>query len=84
MNVVRHHCLMGERRLRMTYDEVADAAFIYLTDPIEPGAAVSGRTLDCHLDHAAVNASFDSDGRLLGIELLGVSRLLRSDALPDQ
>jgi hypothetical protein len=66
----------------MTYDEVAHAAFIYLTDPIEPGAAVSGGTLDVPLDRAAVNASFDSVGRLLGIELLGVSRLLRPDSLP--
>ena len=82
--MVRHHYAMRERWLRMTYDEVADASFIYLTDPIEPGAAVSGGTLDRHLDQAAVNASFDSDGRLLGIELLGVSRLLRSDALPDR
>ena len=66
----------------MTYDPVADAAFLYLADPIEPGAAVSGSTLNRELDRAAVNASFDSAGRLLGIELLGVSRLLRPESLP--
>jgi hypothetical protein len=29
----------------MTYDEVADPAFLHLVEPIEPGAAVSGSTL---------------------------------------
>lgn len=67
----------------MTYDPVADAAFLYLVDPIEPGSAVSGSTLNRALDRAAVNASFDSEGRLLGIELLGVSRLLPPESLPE-
>jgi uncharacterized protein YuzE len=73
---------MLERAVRMTYDADADAAFLYLADPIEPGAAVSGSTLNRQLDCAAVNASFDVDGRLLGIELLGVSRLLRPESIP--
>ena len=74
---------MADHTVRLTYDPDADAAFIYLSDPIEPGAAVSGSTLNRVLDRASVNASFDADGRLLGIELLGVSRLLRPESIPN-
>ena len=78
----RHHGRMPERAIRMTYDPEADAAFVYLADPIERGAAVSSSTLNRPLDSAAVIASFDADGRLLGIELLGVTRLLRPESVP--
>jgi uncharacterized protein YuzE len=66
----------------MTYDEVADAAYIYLSDPIERGGEASSSVLDKKLDRASVIASFDQQDRLVGIELLGVSRLLRADAIP--
>lgn len=68
---------MDKISLRMTYDPESDAAYIYITDPIEPGGVASGSTLNRPLDRSAVNADFDHEGRLLGIELLGVSRLLR-------
>jgi uncharacterized protein YuzE len=73
---------MTERQLRMTYDEEADAAFIYLSDPIERGDEASSSILNKHLDQAAVVASFDKEDRLIGIELLGASRILRPDAIP--
>ena len=66
----------------MTYDPEADAAYLYITDPIEAGASVSNSTLRREMESASVIADFDRDGRLLGIELLGVSRLLRSEAVP--
>jgi len=68
----------------MTYDEVADAAFIYITDPIGAGEVVASGTLSRPLERAAVTVSFDAADRVLGIELLGVSRLLRPEALPQQ
>ncbi len=71
-----------ELSLRMTYDPVADAAYIYVTDPIEPGSAVTTTVLDYNLTMASVNVDFDDKDRLLGIELLGVSRLLRPGTLP--
>ena len=37
---------MTEMSLRMTYDPEADAACIYVTDPIEPGALVKNVVLD--------------------------------------
>lgn len=38
--------------------------------------------LDYHTPGASVVVDFDRDHRLLGIELLGVSHLLRSEAVP--
>lgn len=74
---------MDEISLRMTYDSEADAAYIYITDPIEPGGVASGSTLNRTLDRAYVNADFDHEGKLLGIEILGVSRLLRAGVVAD-
>jgi hypothetical protein len=68
----------------MTYDKSVDAAFIYLTDPIEHGEVVRGDTFGRDLDQTAVLGAFDAEGRLLGIELLGVSRLVRPESLPEQ
>jgi uncharacterized protein YuzE len=73
---------MTELFLRMTYDSAADAAYIYVTDPIEPGSAVTTTVLDHSLTMASVNVDFDDEDRLLGIELLGVSRLIRTGILP--
>lgn len=73
---------MIERTLRMTYDPVADAAYIYIADPILAGEAVRTAMVDSALDAAALTLDFDLNNRLLGIELLGVSRLLRPDAIP--
>lgn len=74
---------MSEISLRMTYDPDADAAFIYITDPIEPGSAVSNSVLNRLTPGASLIATFDSTDKLLGIELLGVSRLLHSEVLAE-
>jgi hypothetical protein len=47
-----------------------------------PGEATQGATLDRYFGSASVHVDLDSDNRLLGIELLGVSRLLRPEAVP--
>jgi uncharacterized protein YuzE len=74
---------MPEINLRMTYDPDADAGFIYITDPIETGGAASSTMLEKFTPGAAVIASFDANDKLLGIELLGASRLLRPGVLAD-
>jgi uncharacterized protein YuzE len=74
---------MSERLVRMTYDAEADAAYLYITDPVEAGASVSNSVLPKSIDSATVVADFDRDDCLLGIEILGVTRLLRPSAVPD-
>lgn len=73
---------MIERLLRMTYDPDADAAYIYVMDPIGRGEAAQSAVLDHYFDSASVNVDLDDQNRLLGIELLGVSRLLRPETVP--
>ena len=67
--------------MRVTYDSEADAAFIYLTPSIGWGEATGSRHFDLEVKNAAVTASLNEDGRLLGLELLGVSRLLTPEGL---
>jgi len=55
----------------MTYDSDADAAYVYLQPPtvVEPSGAT---TLTVSAD---INLDFDSEGRLVGVEILGASNL---------
>jgi uncharacterized protein YuzE len=55
----------------MTYDSDADAAYVYLQPPtvVEPSVAT---TLTVNAD---INLDFDSEGRLVGVEILGASNL---------
>ena len=57
--------------LRITYDTEADAAYIYLQPPTAMQPSVAS-TVTATRD---VNLDFDSDGRLIGIEILGRSVL---------
>jgi len=71
-----------DQYLRMTYDPETDAAYIYVTDPIEDGGVASSTVLDHYTPNASVIVTFDENDRLLGIEFLGVSNLLRPEAIP--
>jgi uncharacterized protein YuzE len=55
----------------MTYDSDVDAAYVYLQPPtvVEPSVAT---TLTVNAD---VNLDFDSEGRLVGVEILRASIL---------
>ena len=66
--------------MRITYDREADAAYIYLTE-IEPGGVTSGSTLNRHMEMASVNCDFNAADQLVGIEVLGASRVLPPDVL---
>jgi uncharacterized protein YuzE len=67
--------------MRVTYDPAVNAAYIYLRE-IEPGG--SRRTISVNgpdLTTGSVVLDFDSEGRLIGIEVLEADRLLTPDLL---
>jgi uncharacterized protein YuzE len=72
-----------------TYDSDADAAYIHLEHPIPPGAAEKTATFDT--DRGMFNLDLSTDGKVLGLEILGARThlppaLLRAilDHNPDQ
>ncbi len=52
--------------MKVAYDALAKAAYIYLMDDIDPGAAVR----QIVADNGNVVLDLDKDNRLIGIELL--------------
>ena len=60
--------------LRFTHDPVADAAYIYVRYPIEFGEVVRSDVETPPM--TSIIYDFDDEGRLLGIEILGASKLL--------
>ncbi|WBO61497.1 DUF2283 domain-containing protein [Streptomyces camelliae] len=63
--------------MRVEYDASADMAYIYLVDKIGLGEAVRQVPVE---DNTAI-LDYDSDGRLLGIELFSARRRLHPDLL---
>lgn len=63
--------------MRMTYDESADAAYIYLVDVISRGEVAQTRFCDVYFEHGSVQLDLDTQGRLIGIEILGAKNVLR-------
>ncbi|MGI5419256.1 DUF2283 domain-containing protein [Actinomadura luteofluorescens] len=65
--------------LKVTYDQQADAAYVYLVDPAQAGEpGVVAYTYPCDpIDvEGVINLDFDKEGRVLGIEILGASSKL--------
>ncbi len=62
--------------LRVTYDSEANAAYIYLVPEIEFGGVARTVPVDGGDQPWVVNLDVDSEGRLLGIEVLDARRLL--------
>jgi uncharacterized protein YuzE len=70
--------------MRTTYDSTIDAAYIYVVDPIGPGEASTSIRLRHKGElHAEFVLDFDSEGSLLGIEILSASRGLRRQTIDD-
>lgn len=71
--------------MRVTYDKDANAAYIYVVDPIKRGEAQHRKTLSFSGDQNRAMADFvldfDTDGKLLGIEVLSAQRFLRDETL---
>jgi uncharacterized protein YuzE len=57
-----------------TYDSVADAAYIYFDHPIPFGAAQTVISFDTKI--GMFNLDLNSDGHVIGLEILGASRRL--------
>ena len=57
--------------MRMTYDPAADAIYLYLTERATDGPEVA-RTEEVA---PGLMLDFDGDGRVVGIEMLSVSKL---------
>lgn len=69
--------------MRITYDASADAAHIYLQVALEPGEVARTEPCDVDIKEGAVILEFDTRGRLIGIEILGASRLLSAETLDE-
>jgi uncharacterized protein YuzE len=67
--------------MRVTYDPSVDAVYIYLVDDILPGEVFRTYPCDPKKVNGEINLDFDSDGRLLGIEILDASRKLPQTCL---
>lgn len=62
--------------MKLTYDPEANAAYLYVNpEPVKPGESVRRDT------HGPFVFDYDADGKLLGIEVLGASAVLREDTL---
>jgi len=67
--------------MTVTFDAEADAAFVYLDGDIPPGGAPRSEICDVEIEGGAVILLFSPDDRLVGIEILGASRLLTPQTL---
>jgi uncharacterized protein YuzE len=66
--------------MRMTYDGHADAAYFAIEDDIADGSAVENVVIE-RPGRGDIVLDFDADGRLLGVEVIGASGLLRPAAI---
>ncbi|MFT7767042.1 DUF2283 domain-containing protein [Clavibacter tessellarius] len=70
--------------MRVTYDAVADAAYIALAGPVGDGeAATQIHSITTPGDRGEVALDFDADGRLLGVEVLHASAVLPAAVLAE-
>jgi uncharacterized protein YuzE len=67
--------------MRISYDAEMDAAYIRVVDPIEDGASEKQVAVPMDGGGAQFILDFDSEGSLLGIEVLGATHGLRRETL---
>lgn len=67
--------------MRYTYDEQADAAYLYLVEEIRPGEVKRSAWVPLSMKGASIMVSLSEDGDALGIEFLGVSQLFSPAAI---
>ncbi|GAA3524163.1 hypothetical protein GCM10022234_20880 [Aeromicrobium panaciterrae] len=74
---------MSEKQvpLKITFDPDVNAAYIYLVDEIGFGEAAKTYSCDPLEVGGMINLDFDSNGRLLGIEVLDATGYLDSSLL---
>ncbi|HLF70532.1 MAG TPA: DUF2283 domain-containing protein [Dehalococcoidia bacterium] len=66
--------------MKLEYDKRVDAAYFYLVPPV-PG--IAKKTYACDPDEVGgqIQLDFDSEGHLIGIEILDASLILPKEAL---
>jgi uncharacterized protein YuzE len=69
--------------VRFTHDPQADAVSIHLVDSIQPGGVARSHVCDIELPDRSIVLDFDIEDKLVGIEILGASRLLPEQMLKD-
>jgi uncharacterized protein YuzE len=67
--------------MRLTFDPKADAAMVDLVDEIVDGEVVRTEPCSVKLNGASIILMFDGENRLLGLEILGASRVLPDEVL---
>lgn len=72
----------GRGSMEITYDRVADAAYIRLVD-IAPGEAVVQEVVPGEDGRSEIMLDFDRNGFLLGVEILGAEAILREELLAE-
>jgi uncharacterized protein YuzE len=65
---------MSVQKIILTYEPKIDAAYIYLEEP--GGESRSNETMDVFFDKASMHLDLDENKKLIGIEILGASRVL--------
>jgi len=64
-----------------TYDAEVDAAYLYVVADIADGAAVAQVVVEDDRVDGTIIVDLDSDGRILGFEILGARSLLAPSVL---
>jgi uncharacterized protein YuzE len=67
--------------LRVTYDPEADAAYIYLVPNVQSSGVARTVPVDGGDHPWMVNLDVDSDGQIVGVEVLDARRLLPASLL---
>ena len=67
--------------MRITYDSEADAAYIQLSDTILPGGVAMTVPCDPREVGGMIHLDFNTDGILIGIEVLGAASKLPRELL---
>ncbi|RCG31025.1 DUF2283 domain-containing protein [Sphaerisporangium album] len=67
--------------MRIEYDRENDVAYVYLAGHIGPGEAASQVPVEGEGLRGDVILDLDADGFLLGVEVIGASRVLRPGLL---
>ena len=67
--------------MRITWDKSVDAAYIYLTDSNDGKSFGRMVTVDPEDIDGMINLDFDSEGHLIGIEILSASSQLSPETL---
>ena len=69
--------------MKTRYDRSVNAAYIYLKNQIGIGEVKTQYHCDVKKVRGIINLDFDSEGRLLGIEVLDANRFLPKEVLDE-